>query len=83
LVSAYSEADWAGCMDDRWSTEGFVVFFGPNMISWTAKKHATIFRSSIEAVYQSLANVIAEIIWLQIITWRPWSSAKITIVFKV
>jgi hypothetical protein len=26
LVSAFSDADWAGCPDDRKSTGGFAVF---------------------------------------------------------
>jgi hypothetical protein len=32
LVSAFSDADWVGCVDDRWSTEGFVVYFGHNLV---------------------------------------------------
>jgi hypothetical protein len=33
LVSAFSDADWAGCSDDRRSTGGFTVFLGSNLIS--------------------------------------------------
>jgi hypothetical protein len=38
LVSAFSDADWAGCPDDHPSTGEFVVFLGSNLISWSAKK---------------------------------------------
>ena len=64
-VSAFSDADWAGCPDDRKSTEGFAVFLGSNLISWQAKKQATVSRSSTEAEYKSLANATAEVMWIE------------------
>ena len=64
-VSIFTDADWAGCVDDRRSTSGFAVFVGPNLISWSAKKQPTVSRSSTEAEYKALANGAAEAIWVE------------------
>lgn len=46
MVSAYSDADWVECLDDKRSPGGFDVYLGDNMVSWSVKKQTIISRSS-------------------------------------
>ncbi|GJV46170.1 ribonuclease H-like domain-containing protein [Tanacetum coccineum] len=62
---AYTDADWVGCPVTRRSTSGYCVFLGDNLLSWFAKRHVTLSRSSDEAQYKGVANVVAETAWVR------------------
>jgi hypothetical protein len=57
----YTNADWTGCPDTRWSISGYVVFLGAKLVSWTAKRQHVISCSSTEAEYR----VVAEASWMR------------------
>jgi histone deacetylase 1/2 len=65
LLSAFSDADWAGCPDDRRSAGGHAVFLGGNLVAWNSRKQPTVSRSSTETEYKSVANATKELIWIQ------------------
>ncbi|GJT69884.1 ribonuclease H-like domain-containing protein [Tanacetum coccineum] len=62
---AYSDADWAGCPATRRSTSGYCVFLGDNLLTWSSKCQDTLSRSSAEAEYRGVANVVAETSWIR------------------
>ncbi|GJZ03458.1 retrovirus-related pol polyprotein from transposon TNT 1-94, partial [Tanacetum coccineum] len=53
-LSAYSDADHAGCKDDCKSTSGGIQFLGEKLMSWSSKKQDCIVMSTAEAEYISL-----------------------------
>ena len=63
-LRGFSDSDWASDKNDRKSTSGFLVFLGPNLISWCTKKQPKVSRSSAEAEYRAIALLAAEIMWV-------------------
>ena len=62
---AYSDADWAGDLDTRRSTTGYIVYAAGGPIAWQSKLQSTIAVSTMEAEYNSAFAAIQELIWLK------------------
>jgi hypothetical protein len=46
---SYTDADWAGCIDDRRSTSGANFYLGECLVSWLRKKQSSISFSTTDA----------------------------------
>ncbi|XP_020577796.1 uncharacterized protein LOC110022962 [Phalaenopsis equestris] len=61
----YSDSDWAGDMDDRKSTTGFVFFIGDTAFTWMSKKQPIVTLSTCEAEYVAATSCVCHAIWLR------------------
>jgi hypothetical protein len=61
----YSDADWAGDLDSRRSTTGYVFTIGGVPVSWKSKRQPTVALSTAEAEYMALSAACQEVIWLR------------------
>jgi hypothetical protein len=61
----YSDADWAGDVDDRKSTSGMLFFYGKCPISWQATKQKIVVLSTCEAEYVAATGAACQGIWLK------------------
>src|SRR3954468_17867296 len=64
-TSGYTDADWAGDLDERKSTSAYVFLLNGGAISWRSKKQGMIALSTMEAEYIAAAAAVQEAVWLR------------------
>nr|CAD1834520.1 unnamed protein product [Ananas comosus var. bracteatus] len=64
-MQGYVDANFAGDLDKRRSTTGFVYEHGNGPISWMSKLQVTVALSTTEAEYMALTEATKEAVWLQ------------------
>ena len=64
-LCTYTDADWAGDMDDRKSTSGGAFFLGGRLVSWLSKKQDCTSQSTTEAKNVAAVNNCNQVIWMK------------------
>ncbi|XP_042521119.1 secreted RxLR effector protein 161-like [Macadamia integrifolia] len=65
IVTAFSDADWAGSIDDRKITSGGAFFLGKSSVAWHRKKHESVSLSIAEAEYIVATTSCTQVIWMK------------------
>ena len=61
-LTSYSDADWAGSVNDRKRTLGRCFYLGNNLISWMSKKPNSMSLSTIEAEYIAVGSCCTQLL---------------------
>nr|GEX61442.1 retrovirus-related Pol polyprotein from transposon TNT 1-94 [Tanacetum cinerariifolium] len=64
-LTAFADADHAGCQDTHRSTSGSVQFLRERLISWSLERKKSAAISSMEAEYIALSGCCAQILWMR------------------
>ena len=64
-VIGYSDADFAGCIDSRKSTSGYVFMIADGAVSWKSAKQTLTATSTMEAEFVSCFEATSHGVWLK------------------
>lgn len=61
----YSDADYAGCLDTRKSTSGYIFMLGGCPISWTSQRQKAMATATMDAEYMAASDACKEAVWIR------------------
>ncbi|GKG05319.1 hypothetical protein Tco_0325405, partial [Tanacetum coccineum] len=64
-LTAYADADHAGCQDTRRSTSRSMQLLGDRLVSWSSERKKSAAISSTEAEYIAMSGCCAQILWMR------------------
>jgi hypothetical protein len=65
LIIAFSDADFAACLDTRRLITGYVFLFGTGPVSWGSRRQKSVSTSTMEAEYVAAFIAAREAVWLR------------------
>ncbi|GJW20673.1 retrovirus-related pol polyprotein from transposon TNT 1-94 [Tanacetum coccineum] len=65
-LTAYADADHAGCQDTRRSTSRSMQLLGDRLVSWSSKRQKSVAISSTEVEYIALSGCCAQVLWMRL-----------------
>ncbi len=64
-LQCFTDSDWAGDLETRRSTSGYVIICGGGPLVWQSGLQKTVALSSCEAEFYGITNATKEVIWIQ------------------
>ena len=64
-VVGFRDSDFAGCVDDKKSTSGYIFMMPEGAVLWTSVKQTLTASSTMEAEYVACYEATCHVIWLQ------------------
>eukprot|EP00253_Pinus_taeda_P003739 PITA_03739 len=78
----HTDSDWAGSVDDRKNTSGYVFHMGSGAISWASKKQSIVALSTTEAEYVAATIAACQAVWMRrMLRSLGKEQAKATVIF--
>ena len=78
-IVGYSDADFAGDINDRSSTSGSIFFFRGGPVAWSSKKQTCIALSTTEAEYVAACEATKTAVWLRCLLQDSTEEKKIKV----
>ncbi|RVW23482.1 Retrovirus-related Pol polyprotein from transposon TNT 1-94 [Vitis vinifera] len=64
-LMAYTDSDYAGDVDDRKSTSGYVFLLSEGVVAWSSKKQPMVTLSTTEAEFVATASYACQGVWMR------------------
>ena len=64
-LTGYSDVDWAGDVNTRRFTTGYVVMLNNGAVAWRNQRQPTVALSTMEAEYMALTEATKELKWVR------------------